>query len=99
MLRVLVVSRKEKTGKMEFSINLIFMKKEQNPFCDLVLLGGADVADMLGLSRGYINHELVKKNLLPYQKTSSGYIFEQESVLAFQKKRIEKSKYDPRVRL
>lgn len=71
---------------------------DMKAFGSLVLLGSRDVCDLLSISRGYLM-SLAEQNKLPNQKTSSGYIFEKESVLAFQRKRIEKSKIDPRIKL
>lgn len=69
-----------------------------DPFGGITLLGSRDVCDLMKVSKNYLIR-LVEKGKLSAQKTSSGYIFEQESVLEFQKNRITKSKYDPRVQL
>ena len=74
------------------------MNRYHDHFKGLILLGIRDVADTLGLSRDYI-YQLIRENKLPCQRTSSGYVFEQESVLEFQRQRMEKAKTDPRIQL
>lgn len=56
-----------------------------------------DVAEMLNVSRQYINR-LVKEGRLSCQQTSAGKIFLESDVLAFKKDREKRAKKDPRIK-
>lgn len=67
-------------------------------FNGTTVLGTADVADLLGVSQHYVR-ELAHNGKLPYQRTSSGFVFPQQVVLNYQQKRLKKSKSDPRIKV
>lgn len=60
-------------------------------------MGIGDVAEMLNVSRQYINR-LVKEGRLSCQQTSAGKIFSERDVLAFKKDREKRAKKDPRIK-
>ncbi|MBI4133554.1 helix-turn-helix domain-containing protein [Candidatus Uhrbacteria bacterium] len=62
------------------------------------VLAAGDVADLLGVSYQYIDR-LAQEGKLPFQQTSSGRIFLEEDVVAFKRKRDQKAKKDPRIKL
>ncbi len=74
------------------------MKTLKHYFKGIVLIGIRDAVEILGISRDYM-YELIRKKRIPYQKTSSGYIFPLDAVNDFQFERTQKAKTDPRIRL
>ncbi|MBI3332215.1 excisionase family DNA-binding protein [Candidatus Peregrinibacteria bacterium] len=62
------------------------------------VLAAGDVAKLLGVSYQYID-KLAQEGKLPFQQTSSGRIFLEEDVMAFKRKRDQKAKRDPRIKL
>ena len=61
------------------------------------VMGIGDVAEMLKVSRQYINR-LVQEGRLRCQPTSAGKIFLEKDVLAFKKDREKRAKRDPRIK-
>ena len=61
------------------------------------ILAAGDVADLLGVSYQYID-KLAREGRLPYQMTSSGKVFLEPDVVAFQREREKKAKTDPRIK-
>lgn len=61
------------------------------------ILAAGDVADLLGVSYQYID-KLAREGRLPYQMTSSGKVFLEPDVRAFQREREKKAKTDPRIK-
>ncbi len=61
------------------------------------ILAAGDVADLLGVTYQYFD-KLAREERLPFQMTSSGKVFFEEDVLAFQEKRDKKAKTDPRIK-
>ncbi len=60
-------------------------------------MGIGDVAEMLNVSRQYINR-LVKEGRLRCQKTSAGKIFSEGDILAFKRDREKRAKKDHRIK-
>lgn len=71
---------------------------DKDYFCGLTLLGSQDVQRILNVSRSFIQR-IIDEKLIPAQKTSAGWIFPEQAVLEFQKKREEKAKTDKRIQL
>lgn len=67
-------------------------------FKGVKLMGSKDVQLALGVSRSFIQR-IIEAKLIPCQKTSAGWIFPEEAVLAFHQKRIERSGKDRRIRV
>ena len=61
------------------------------------VMGIGDVAEMLNVSRQYINR-LVKEGRLNCQQTSAGKIFAEGDVLVFQRDREKRAKKDSRIK-
>jgi predicted site-specific integrase-resolvase len=61
------------------------------------ILAAGDVADLLGVSYQYID-KLSREGRLAFQMTSSGKVFLEEDVLAFQREREKKAKTDQRIK-
>lgn len=61
------------------------------------ILAAGDVAEILDVSYQYIDR-LAREGRLPFQMTSSGKVFLEQDVLAFQKERERKAKTDPRIK-
>ncbi|QMU63185.1 MAG: hypothetical protein GKR88_02120 [Flavobacteriaceae bacterium] len=56
------------------------------------LLGYTDAANFLGISHQRFNYIISRYNI-PFQKTSSGRIFFEEDIVAFQQARKDKLKH------
>jgi predicted DNA-binding transcriptional regulator AlpA len=62
------------------------------------LLAIKDVCRITGLSRQYVD-QLCREKKLRFELTTAGRIFLEKDILEFQKKRLEKAKYDPRIKI
>jgi excisionase family DNA binding protein len=70
-------------------------RMEKDYFNGLKLVGSKDVQRILNVSRSFIQR-IINDKSIPAQRTSAGWIFPEEAVLEFQKRRLEKSKTDKR---
>ncbi len=61
------------------------------------ILAAGDVAEILGVSYQYIDR-LAREGRLTFQMTSSGRVFLEDDVVAFQREREKKAKTDPRIK-
>lgn len=61
------------------------------------ILAAGDVAQILGVTYQYID-KLAREGRLPFQMTSSGKVFFETDVMAFQQQREKKAKTDPRIK-
>ncbi len=63
-----------------------------------IVLGYWDAIEFLNITQSYFD-KIVKKDLIPYQQTSSWKIFFKEDLEKFNESRKEKSKSDKRIKI